>query len=71
MSEIDHMTDDQIIDRIFQVRVANNVPWKQLMKIALRVAPEETREVLRNIRLNDFYVTTLMGELCDAGRDPS
>ena len=71
MSDIDHMTDDQLIDRIFEVRVHNNVPWKQLMKIALRVAPDETREVLRTIRLNDFYVTNLMGKLCDTSRDSS
>lgn len=65
------MTDDEIIDRIFEIRVGNNVPWKELMKIALRAAPEETRQVLRNIRLNDFYVTDLMGQLCDTSRDPS
>jgi hypothetical protein len=51
------------IDEIFAIRVRNNVPWKKLMEIALKHAPEETRAVLRQINENDRKVSDLLGEL--------
>lgn len=51
------------IDEIFAIRVANNVPWKRLMEIALKHAPEETKEVLRQINANDRKISDLLGEL--------
>lgn len=57
------MTDQEIIDQIFWVRVQNNVPWKSLMEIALEHAPEETKAVLREINKNDRKVSDLLGEL--------
>jgi hypothetical protein len=57
------MTDDEIIDQIFEIRVGNNIPWKKLMKIALRSAPDETRAVLAEIADNDGNVCRLMAKL--------
>jgi hypothetical protein len=57
------MTDDEIIDQIFEIRVGNNIPWKKLMKIALRAAPDETRAVLAEIADNDGSVCRLMAKL--------
>ena len=51
------------INEIFAIRVANNVPWKRLMEIALKHAPDETRAVLREINENDRKVSDLLGEL--------
>lgn len=56
-------TEQDTIDSIFAIRVANNVPWKRLMEIALKYAPEETRAVLREINANDLKVSELLGEL--------
>lgn len=53
----------QIIDRIFAVRVRNNIPWKRLMEIALRHAPDEARAALREINENDRAISDLLGEL--------
>jgi hypothetical protein len=53
-------TEQSIIDEIFKVRVANNIPWKRLMEIALTHAPDETRAVLRQINDNDSLVAGLM-----------
>jgi len=51
------------IDEIFAVRVRNNIPWKRLMEIALKHAPEEAREALRQINENDRAISDLLGEL--------
>lgn len=53
----------QIIDDIFAIRVRNNVPWKRLMEIAMKHAPEETKAALRDINTNDQAISGLMGEL--------
>lgn len=55
--------DQDIIDAIFRVRVRNNDPWKRLLEIALRNAPEETRALLREINTNDLTISSLMLEL--------
>lgn len=55
--------EQSIIAEIFSIRVKNNVPWKRLMEIALKHAPEETRVVLREINDNDRKVSALLGEL--------
>lgn len=52
-----------IIEEIFSIRVANNVPWKKLMEIALKHAPDETKAVLREINANDRAVSDLLAEL--------
>lgn len=55
--------EEEIIDRIFQVRVVNNIPWKKLMKIAMSHAPKETKEALAEINGNDRCISTLLGDL--------
>jgi hypothetical protein len=57
------VTEQEIIDLIFSTRVRNNLPWRKLLEIALRHAPDETRIVLREITANDKVVSTLMHEL--------
>jgi hypothetical protein len=57
------MTEQEIVDKIFEIRVMNNVPWKRLMQIALAHAPEETKAVLREINLHDEAVVHLLGRL--------
>lgn len=61
------MSDD-LVDRIAAIRVKNNTTWMQLLKIALREAPEETRDVLREIQAYDAQVRALTREL--AGLPP-
>ncbi len=51
------------INEIFSIRVANNLPWKRLMEIAMKHAPEETKAVLREINENDRKVSDLLAEL--------
>lgn len=61
------MTREQhLIDEIFRVRVENNLPWKRLMEIALKHAPEEAKEALRAIHHNDQAVSDLLGRMLTA-----
>jgi hypothetical protein len=55
--------DQQRVDAIFKIRVRNNIPWKRLMEIALKHAPDETRAALREINANDRAVSDLLTEL--------
>ncbi len=52
-----------IVDEIFAIRIRNNAPWQRLMEIAMRHAPEETKEALRQINENDREVSALMEAL--------
>lgn len=54
-----NLSDQQIIDMIFQIRVRNNIPWKKLIEIAFRYAPDETRAALRDIAENDHAIADL------------
>ncbi len=55
--------DQAVINEIFMIRIANNVPWKKLMEIALRHAPDETKAALREINANDRAVSDLLEQL--------
>lgn len=53
------------VEEIRRIRVMNNDLWLQLLKIALKHAPIETKSVLADIRMNDQAISNLMGELVD------
>jgi hypothetical protein len=55
--------EQEIIDKIFAIRVRNNVPWKRLMEIAMKHAPEETKAALNEINQHDHDISLLMGVL--------
>lgn len=57
--------DQKLIDEIFDVRVINNIPWKRLMEIALKHAPEEAKAALRQVNVNDRRVSELLGKLVE------
>lgn len=48
---------------ITSVRARNNDLWMKLLEIALETAPNETKEVLRQINANDRKISDLLGEL--------
>ena len=53
------------LQEIRQIRVKNNDLWLSILEIALRRAPDETKEVLNEIRLNDMMITEIVGEIID------
>ncbi len=57
------ITDEQLLDRIFEIRRQNNIPWRKLMSLALKHAPEEARAALQEIMVNDIQIAALVRDL--------
>lgn len=55
--------DEEIIDRITAIRTRNNVQWMRVLEIALEHAPEETKQVLKDINDNDRAISDLLRDL--------
>ena len=56
-------TDLEIIDDIQNIRKKNNVNWMDILRIAFKHAPEETREVFKRITSDDNKINELSIEL--------
>lgn len=54
------MTDQEIIDQISVVRARNNINWMQILRVALKHAPEETKIELAAIYTADNEVADLV-----------
>lgn len=52
--------DNTIIDQIEQVRAENNRNWMQLLRLALKYAPEEAKEIFNKITECDLKINKLM-----------
>jgi hypothetical protein len=57
------VSDDAIIDNIEHIRQMNNKCWMDLVRLALRVAPVETKKLLQEIESNDRGVARLLREI--------
>lgn len=59
------MTDeeDKLFTRIETVRSMNNGLWMEIVRIAYRYAPEETRAVMRRVNNNDQAISGMLREL--------
>jgi len=57
------MTDTDIIDKIQEIRTANNKLWMDLLRLAMKVSPDKAKDIMRQIRVNDLKVSELMGKL--------
>jgi|TARA_B100000768_G_scaffold147002_1_gene140304 hypothetical protein len=58
-------TDIDIIDEIQSIRSKNNINWMNILKIAFKYAPEETRKVFKNIAKEDNSIIELSNELAN------
>jgi hypothetical protein len=59
------VTDEEMLDRIFEIRRINNKPWRRLMSLALKHAPKEAKAAIREIADNDTYVANKMRDLSE------
>jgi hypothetical protein len=50
------VSEKDLLDRVFEIRRANNDPWRRLMELALTHAPDEAKACLREIATNDAKV---------------
>lgn len=51
---------EAILNNIRKIRAANNIKWMEILAIALKHAPEETKEVLRDINENDHAISACL-----------
>ncbi|MCK9282476.1 MAG: hypothetical protein M0P71_17820 [Melioribacteraceae bacterium] len=56
-------TDKQIINKIQKIRARNNIAWMNLLQIAFKYAPEESRIIFKDICHNDSEINKLSKEL--------
>lgn len=61
------MTDLEIIDEIQKVRGNNNVNWMDILRIAFKYAPDETREIFKRITNDDNVINELSKKLANNG----
>lgn len=57
------MTDLEIIDEIEKVRSKNNVNWMDILRVAFKHAPEESREIMARINKDDNRISELLSKL--------
>jgi hypothetical protein len=53
----------QIIDKIEKVRSKNNVNWMDVLRIALKHAPNQTIRLMKNINLKDKKISNLFNSI--------
>jgi len=54
---------DIIIDCIAEIRADNNALWMDILKLAMKLAPAETRKITKQISKNDKEITKWLGKL--------
>ena len=57
------MNDLEVIDAIEEVRSKNNVNWMDLLRLALKHAPEQTKDLIKKIKKSDNEISNLLGKL--------
>lgn len=55
---------NEIIRKIQKIRENNNTLWMQVLDLAFKFAPGETKEIFKQITDNDSEITKLSKELC-------
>lgn len=57
------MTNQQIIDEIERMRRLNNTNWMDLLRLCVRIAPQETKAIMTKITANDQAISALTAKL--------
>ena len=52
----------KIVDKIQAIRSKNNVNWMNLLKLALRLNPKKTSEILSKIYADDKKISKLVSK---------
>ena len=53
----------KIVDKIQEIRSKNNINWMNLLKLALRLDPKKTSEILSKIHADDQKISKLVSKL--------
>ena len=61
------MTDLEIIDAVEAVRTKNNKNWMDILRVAFKYSPEESRPILVEINKSDGEISRLLDKLANNG----
>lgn len=60
--------DKKILNEIKKARVKNNSNWMDLLRIAIKANPKDTKKVLKNINNLDKKISSLLNKLANGKR---
>ena len=60
--------DKKILNEIKKARVKNNSNWMDLLRIAIKANPKDTKKVLKNINNLDKKISPLLNKLANGKR---
>ena len=55
----------KIIDEIEKVRTRNNVNWMDILRLAIRHAPDEARKLMHKVNSEDDKISKLLKKLTE------
>ena len=61
--QTEFINDMSIIDEIESVRSTNNINWMNILRLAFKYAPEEARELTKQINDQDQKISVLLEKL--------
>lgn len=53
----------KLIDEIEKIRTKNNVNWMDLLRLAFKTSPEETKKLIRKINEDDNKISEIFAKL--------
>jgi hypothetical protein len=56
-----------VVDKIQAIRARNNRAWMDILRVAMKTAPQETRKLLAAITTNDKQISRLSARLAAGG----
>lgn len=59
------MTDLEIIDKIEKIRSNNNINWMNILRLGFKYAPDEARDIVAKINLDDQRISGLLKKLSE------
>ncbi len=62
---MEEMTDEEIINKIQEIRSRNNTHWMDVVRLAFKLAPEEARSIFKKIKQCDEDVNVLLKKLAN------
>ena len=51
------------LDKVEKIRSSNNKLWMDIMRLAMKKSPKETKRIIRMICQNDALVTALLRDI--------
>lgn len=54
---------NKIINEIQKIRTKNNVNWMNILRVAMKFAPKQTKKIVKSINTNDKKISSLISKL--------